>query len=342
MSEAPASVHDALGRPLRDMRISVTDRCNLRCNYCMPADRFHDNHAFLPKSALLNFDELARVARAAVGLGVSKLRITGGEPLLRRDLPILVAALAALPGLEDLALTTNGLLLPAQAAALHDAGLHRVTVSLDSLDDSVLETMNGNGARVQPVLQGINAAIVAGFPPPKINVVVQRGVNDHGILDLVRHFRGTGCVLRFIEFMDVGTLNHWQKNMVVPSRELRDTIHGAFPLRPLSPSYHGEVAARYVFADGSGEVGFISSVTQPFCGACSRLRLSAEGELFSCLFAAKGMDLKHVLRSGASDDTLAESLRQFWTLRSDRYSELRAHTAPEIPAPKVEMYHVGG
>lgn len=330
---------DALGRPLRDLRISVTDRCNLRCTYCMPADKFPEDHAFLPRAELLTFDEITTVARATVALGVRKFRLTGGEPLLRRDLSRLVAQLAALPGVEDVALTTNGLLLAEQAPALRAAGLHRLTVSLDTLDEAVLREMNGAHARVAPVLAGIDAARAAGFPPPKINVVVQRGVNDHTLLDLVAHFRGTGCALRFIEYMDVGTLNAWERAQVLPSAELLARINEVFPLQAVAPTYRGEVARRYAFADGQGEVGFISSVTQPFCGDCSRLRLASNGDVYTCLFATRGANLKAFLRAGASDDALVEWLRGVWTRRDDRYSELRA----QAPATaKVEMYHVGG
>jgi len=342
MSEAIYPVSDALGRRLHDLRISVTDRCNLRCTYCMPADRFRDDHAFLPKSELLSFDEIERVAHAAVDLGVRKLRLTGGEPLLRKELPVLVAALAGISGVEDLAMTTNGMLLEGHAAALKKAGLQRVTVSLDSLDDSVLQSMNGTSARVAPVLRGIAAAIEAGFPPPKINVVVQRGVNDDGLLDLVRHFRGTGCTLRFIEFMDVGTMNEWKLNLVVPASEIRDQIHRVFPLRPLSHAYTGEVAQRYSFEDGMGEIGLIASVTQPFCGDCSRLRLSSDGKLFTCLFASQGFDAKAKLRGEADGSAPNEWLRQIWQVRMDRYSESRSNPTGATGIPKVEMYRVGG
>jgi cyclic pyranopterin phosphate synthase len=340
MSAAPGL--DRRGRAPHDLRISVTDRCNLRCAYCMPADAYPDDHAFLPRSALLCFEEITRVAAAAVALGVRKLRVTGGEPLLRRDLPALVAQLAALPGVEDIALTTNGHLLPRHAAALRRAGLHRITVSLDSLDDAVLAAMNGAGARAAPVLAGIAAAVAAGFPPPKINVVVQRGVNDHCVLDLVRHFRGTGCVPRFIEFMDVGTLNRWHRDQVVPSRELHDRIHRAFPLRPIGPAYRGEVAERHAFEDGTGEIGFISSVSQPFCGDCSRWRLASDGALYTCLFATAGHDVRERLRSGADDASLQAWMRAIWSARSDRYSEERAARSAPMHAPRVEMYHVGG
>lgn len=342
MSESINPVSDALERRLHDLRISVTDRCNLRCTYCMPADRFRDDHAFFPKTELLSFDEIERIARAAIDLGVRKLRITGGEPLLRKDLPILIAALAGISGVDDIAMTTNGILLEGYAAALKKAGLQRVTVSLDSLDDSVLRAMNGTSAGVAPVLRGIAAAIREGFPPPKINVVVQREVNDGGLLDLVRHFRGTGCTLRFIEFMDVGTLNEWELRQVVPASVIRDEIHRVFPLQPLSRTYGGEVAQRYSFEDGMGEIGLIASVTQPFCGDCSRLRLSSDGKLFTCLFAGEGFDVKSMLRNGADRRGLTEWLRKIWQGRRDRYSELRTQTTRSSGMPKVEMYHLGG
>lgn len=339
-TNTPAS--DRLSRPLHDLRISVTDRCNLRCTYCMPADRYHEDYAFLPKSELLDFDEIVRVARAAVAMGARKLRLTGGEPLLRRDLCSLVERLAALPGVKDLAMTTNGLLLGQHARALRAAGLQRVTVSLDSLDDTLLESMNGAGARSAPVLRGIYAALVAGFPPPKINVVVQRGVNEATVLGVVRFFRGTGCIPRFIEFMDVGTLNRWTQDQVVPSRELRDAIHREFPIEPVFPAYRGEIADRYAFADGMGEIGFISSVSQPFCGDCSRWRLSSDGKLFSCLFARDGTDLRRILRASADDAPLEQMMRDVWSRRTDRYSEERNKPHPNLQRPKVEMYHVGG
>lgn len=342
MGEAINSVSDAFERRLHDLRISVTDRCNLRCTYCMPADRFRDDHAFLPKTELLSFDEIERIARAAVDLGARKLRITGGEPLLRKNLPALVAELSAIASVDDIAMTTNGVLLEGHADALRKAGLQRVTISLDSLDDTVLKSMNGTSAGVAPVLRGIAAAIEAGFPPPKINVVVQRGVNDGGLLDLVRHFRGTGCILRFIEIMDVGTLNRWDLRLVVPASEIRDQIHRVFPLRPLSRAYGGEVAQRYSFEDGMGEIGLIASVTRPFCGDCSRLRLSSDGKLFTCLFAGEGADVKPILRSGADKRALTERLRQVWQGRTDRYSELRTQATRSPEMPKVEMYHVGG
>lgn len=336
-------VLDALGRPLHDLRISVTDKCNLRCTYCMPADHYHDHYEFLPKDRLLTFEEIARIATLFVEAGVSKLRITGGEPLLRKDLPTLIRMLRAIPGVLDLALTTNGLLLPQYAAALKDAGLDRVTISLDTLDDAVFKRMNGRGESVRAVLDGIQAAVHVGLRPLKINAVIQRGVNDDSALDLAAYFRGTGHILRFIEFMDVGNCNDWRPSDVVPSRELRDRISARYPLMPMEAHYHGEVAERYRYADGMGEIGFISSVTQPFCGACSRARLSADGHMYTCLFASRGVDFRTLLREGASDATLAERLRTVWAGRRDRYSEIRAEAGVATSsAKKVEMYQIGG
>lgn len=335
-------VTDTLRRPLHDLRISVTDKCNLRCTYCMPADHYHENYEFLRREDLLTFEEITRIARVFVDSGVSKLRITGGEPLLRKDLPDLVAMLREIPGVDDLALTTNGILLPQLAAPLKAAGLDRVTVSLDSLDDAVFQQMNGRGVRVADVLDGIRAAEAAGLGSVKINSVVQRGVNDAGAVDLAAYFRGTGAIVRFIEYMDVGNCNGWQKDAVVPSRDLRDRIAVRFPLEPVGANYHGEVAERYRYIDGAGEIGFISSVSQPFCGSCTRARLSADGQVFTCLFASKGTDFRAPLRSGASDNDLAQQLATVWRNRQDRYSETRAQIAANVPLKKVEMYHIGG
>jgi cyclic pyranopterin phosphate synthase len=334
------TLSDTLGRPLRDLRISVTDRCNLRCTYCMPKERFGEKYVFLPREALLTFEEIVRVARAAAGLGARKLRITGGEPLLRRDLANLVAMLRQIEGIEDIALTTNGLLLPQFAEALREAGLDRVTVSLDSLNDAVFQQMNGLGEPVSRVLEGIAAAEAAGFGPLKINVVVQRGVNDHTLDGLVEHFRGTGHVLRFIEYMDVGTLNHWERAEVLPSAELAAQIGARHPLVPVAQQHASDTATRQRFADGQGEIGLISSVTQPFCGNCTRLRLSADGTLYTCLFATEGTDLRDALRSGTTDAALQDHLATIWRAREDRYSEIRAESS--APREKVEMYHVGG
>jgi cyclic pyranopterin phosphate synthase len=322
------------------LRISVTDRCNFRCPYCMPAEIFGDRYQFLPKPAILSFEEIERLARIFLGLGVVKLRITGGEPLVRAQLPELVRRLAALEGLSDLALTTNGYLLEEQAEPLAKAGLARVTVSLDSLDDAVFRVMAGRDLPLARVLAGIDAAARVGLAPVKLNCVVQRGVNEHTLVDLVRRFRGSGHVVRFIEFMDVGTLNRWELSQVVPAREIRDRIAEAFPLVPLEPNYRGEVAQRYGFRDGAGEIGIIASVTQPFCGDCTRARLSADGRLVTCLFAADGTDLKTPMREGASDDELARIIRRVWSGRDDRYSEVRAE--PTRGREKIQMYQIGG
>lgn len=334
---------DARGRPLHDLRISLLDRCNFRCPYCMPEDEYHPDFQFLKRPDRLSHDEILRVAAAAVSLGVVKLRLTGGEPLLDRKVPELVRRLARLGGVEDLALTTNGTLLAEHAAALAAAGLQRVTVSLDSLDEGVFRRMSGNRGDLRRVLAGIDAAERAGLAPVKINTVVQRGVNDHTVLDLLAHFRGTGHVVRLIEFMDVGNRNHWRMEQVVPSRELLERIRARWPVRPAGRRYPGEVASRYVYEDGQGEIGFISSVTAPFCGACSRARLSADGMLYTCLFATTGTDLRTPLREGATDEEIAELLARVWLRRTDRYSELRRREATEPPAErKVEMYRIGG
>jgi GTP 3',8-cyclase len=331
-------VQDTLGRPLRDLRISVTDRCNFRCVYCMPQEVFGRDYRFLPRRELLSFEEIERVARVFVGLGVHKLRITGGEPLLRRDLEVLIAQLAALGDL-DLTLTTNGSALAQKAQALADAGLTRVTVSLDSLDDAVFRAMNDVDFPVARVLAGIDSAAQAGLPV-KVNVVVKRGLNEESVLDIARRFRGTGHTVRFIEFMDVGATNGWRLDDVVPAAEIVRTIGGEFPLEPLDPAYRGEVAERYRYLDGAGEIGVIASVTQPFCGDCTRARISADGKLYTCLFAVRGHDLRAVLRSGASDAELEEAVRGVWQLRTDRYSERRTEETSALR--KVEMSYIGG
>ena len=331
---------DGLNRPLHDLRISITDRCNFRCVYCMPKEVFGRDVVFLPASQLLSFEEITRLAAAFVRLGVTKIRVTGGEPLVRRDVEKLIAMLAELPGLRDLTLTTNGALLAKKASALREAGLRRVTVSLDSLDDATFKAMNDVEFPVGRVLEGIDAALAAGMEPIKVNMVVKRGLNDDSILPMARRFRGTGIILRFIEYMDVGTTNGWQLRDVVPAAEIVERISAEFPLDPVDANYRGEVATRYRYSDGAGEIGVISSVTQPFCGACSRARLSAEGMLYTCLFASSGHDLRSLLRSGASDDDIEQAIRDLWTARVDRYSELR--TRATIPLRKVEMSHIGG
>ncbi len=331
-------VIDTLRRPLRDLRISVTDRCNFRCVYCMPKEVFGRDHRFLPRRELLTFEEIERVARVFVGLGVEKLRITGGEPLLRRDLEVLIEQLAGIGDL-DLTLTTNGALLAQKAQALADAGLTRVTVSLDSLDDEVFRAMNDVDFPVARVLGGIDAAAEAGLPV-KVNVVVKRGLNDGSILDMARRFRGTGHTVRFIEFMDVGATNGWRLDDVVPAAEVVRTIGAEFPLEPVDAAYRGEVAERYRYLDGAGEIGVIASVTQPFCGDCTRARISADGKLYTCLFAVRGHDLRAVLRSSADDEELAASIRSIWGKRTDRYSERRTEETAALR--KVEMSYIGG
>ncbi len=328
---------DRLGRPLHDLRISVTDRCNFRCVYCMPKDVFGRDYRFLERRELLSFEELERLARIFVGLGVEKLRITGGEPLVRRELERLVAMLAPLG--VDLTLTTNGSLLAAKARALADAGLRRVTVSLDSLDDAVFRAMNDVEFPVERVLAGIEAAAAAGLPV-KVNMIVKRGLNDGDVVEMARYFRGSGHVLRFIEYMDVGHTNGWRLDDVVPAAEIVESVGSEFPLEPVEPAYRGEVARRYRYGDGAGEIGVIASVTQPFCGDCTRARLSAEGRLYTCLFAVRGHDLRAALRGSASDEELAAAVSGIWRRRSDRYSELRSSETSDLP--KVEMSYIGG
>ena len=335
-----AEVRDTRARALRDVRISVVDRCNFRCPYCMPEDQYPRDAKFLAARERLTPIEIERLARAFVANGVRKLRLTGGEPLLRRDLTEIVERLARIDGASDLALTTNGALLAAQARALRDAGLKRLTVSLDALDPDVFARLSGGRGNVDDVLAGIAAAKQAGFDTIKINAVVQRGVNDAGVLDLVRHFRGTGDVVRFIEYMDVGTCNGWKPELVVGSRELRDRIDAQWPLEPLAPTYRGEVASRYRFKDGAGEIGFVSSITEPFCGDCHRARLSADGKMYTCLFSGVGHDLRAPLRDGADDAALAGLIAAIWQARADRYSELRAEIASA--GKRVEMYTIGG
>ena len=345
------SLSDQLGRPLRDLRISVTDRCNFRCSYCMPKEVFDRDHAFLPQSSLLSFEEITRLARNFVAHGVRKIRLTGGEPLLRRHLEILVGQLAALRTPEgaplDLTLTTNGSLLVKKARALADAGLKRITVSLDALDDTIFQRMNDVGFPVADVLAGIDAALGAGLGPVKVNMVVKRGTNDGEILPMARWFRehyGGAVVLRFIEYMDVGETNGWRMDHVLPSAEVIDRVAQAHPLEPLDPTVNGETAERWRYLDGGGEIGVISSVTHAFCRDCNRARLSTEGKLYLCLFASQGHDLRHLLREGqASDEQIAAVLAEIWSSRSDRYSELRATgQAANSGQRKVEMHYIGG
>jgi len=336
-------VLDRLNRGLRDLRISVTDRCNFRCTYCMPEEKYHRNFKFLTTDKRLSFSEIVRLARLFTAVGVRKLRITGGEPLLRPALEDLIGDLRALPGIEEIALTTNGILLAQHAAALKAAGLDRVTVSLDAIDEKTFEAMSGGRRGLGRVLDGIDAALEAGLTPVKVNVVVQRGVNDEGLVELLERFRGTGVIVRMIEYMDVGNINHWRESDTVPSAELRARIGERWPLRAVHSNYAGEVATRYLYEDGTGEVGFISSVTEPFCGSCHRARISSDGQLFTCLFATAGTDLRQPLRDGASDEELATIIRRVWSERTDRYSEMRASLRRNgDDVQKMEMYYIGG
>jgi cyclic pyranopterin phosphate synthase len=335
---------DRFGRALRDLRISVTDRCNFRCPYCMPAELFGRDFAFLPREQMLTFEEITRLAAIFVDLGVGKLRITGGEPLVRRDLPVLVAELASLStpqgGPVDLTLTTNGSALRPLAGALREAGLQRITVSLDSLDDAVASAMNGVDFPVARVLDGIAAARSAGLAPIKVNTVVRRGLNEASIVPLARWARDEGLVLRFIEYMDVGTANGWRLDDVVPADEILAMVDAELPLEAVVANYRGEVAGRYRYRDGGGEIGLIASVTRPFCGDCTRARLSAEGHLYTCLFAVQGTDLKGPLRDGEGDAELADRIRALWSARDDQYSDLRSAATERLP--KVEMFALGG
>ncbi len=339
MTEA---IRDSFKRPLRDLRISVTDRCNFRCAYCMPAEIFGEHYRFLPKAEILTFEEISRLTQIIARLGAVKLRITGGEPLVREELETLIGMLRPIDGVDDLTLTTNGFLLPQKAQLLKDAGLNRITVSLDSLDDAVFRKMNGNRSSVRKVLDGIAAAEKAGLHPIKINCVVQRGVNDHTIVDLARWAKDKGYILRFIEYMDVGNKNGWRMDEVVPAQEIVERIHAAMPLEETKRNYQSEVALRYRYQDGGGEIGLIASVTKPFCGACSRMRLSPEGSIYTCLFATHGTDLRTPLRDGLSDAAIEQIIRTTWGDRVDRYSEVRFEQTDEERAQKVEMYHIGG
>jgi GTP 3',8-cyclase len=335
------SLLDTLQRPLQDLRISVTDRCNFRCSYCMPAHIFGESYQFLPHPQLLTYEEIARFARISVAQGVRKLRLTGGEPLVRQDLHQLIALLAPIEGVDDIAMTTNGFLLARYAPALADAGLKRVTVSLDSLDNDVFRAMNGGKADVAPVLEGIQAAVKAGMTPLKINAVVKKGVNDHTLVDLARFCKDNGYTLRLIEFMDVGTRNQWRMEHVVTAQAMIEAIDSVMPLERLPADYYGEVAYRYRYQDGAGEIGVIASVSQPFCGTCTRLRLSPDGQLFTCLFATKGTSVREMLRDGSSDEAITQALGRVWRKRTDRYSETRTPAEAEN-TKKIEMYYIGG
>jgi GTP 3',8-cyclase len=338
------SPRDALQRPLQDLRISVTDRCNFRCVYCLPKEVFGRDFRFLPRTALLTFEEITRLAGLFAAQGVRKVRLTGGEPLLRRQLETLVAMLARVEGIDDLTLTTNGsLLTPDRALALRDAGLRRITISLDSLDDSVFRSMNDVGISVETILGAIAAAEGAGLAPIKIDMVVKRGVNEGSIVPMARHFRGSGHILRFIEYMDVGNSNGWQMDDVVPAKDIVAAVDAVWPVEPAEPNYFGEVAERWRYRDGEGEIGVIASVTQPFCGTCTRSRLSAEGKLYTCLFSGLGTDLRAPLREGASDEEVGDLIGRVWRRRTDRYSEIRTAATPGLPErKKVEMSHIGG
>lgn len=341
--DGEAALLDEFERPMQDLRISLLDRCNFRCPYCMPEAKFHADYQFLNREQRLSHDEIFRLAGLAVKLGVTKLRLTGGEPLLDKNVAELVRRLATLDGVDDLALTTNAVLLAPVAQKLSDAGLQRVTISLDSLDRRIFAEMSGNRGDLAKVMLGIEAAEAAGLSPIKINVVVQKGVNDHTVLPLLDHFRGSGHIVRLIEFMDVGNRNGWTMSQVVPSREVLAAIHARWPVQAVDRNYAGEVASRYQYLDGQGEIGFISSVTEPFCGSCSRARLSADGNLYTCLFASNGTDLRTPLRNDVSDDDLVEIMRNIWHKRRDRYSETRQPEVAEKPLiSKVEMYRMGG
>lgn len=340
MADQTTTIKDTFGRPIRDLRISVTDRCNYRCTYCMPAEIFGERYHFLPREEVLTYEEITRLTRIFVSLGVNKVRLTGGEPLVRLDIAELVAQLNTIPGVDDLTLTTNGYLLADQAEALKRAGLARITVSIDSLDPEVYASMNGRGFDPSKTLAGIAAAEAAGLGPIKLNSVIERGTTDRTAVALAAHFKGTGHILRFIEFMDVGNLNAWDRSKVVPSAELIERINAETPIEPIDPNYPGEVAERWRYVDGTGEIGFISSVTQPFCSGCTRARLSPEGKLFTCLFGSDGFDLKESLRSGATDDEITVLITGVWSKRTDRYSELRATEG--APTRKIEMYQIGG
>jgi len=334
-------ITDKFGRPIRDLRLSVIDKCNFRCPYCMPAEIFGESYQFLPNSELLTVEEMTRLTRLFAQLGVSKLRLTGGEPLIRPDLAQLIHNLIQVPGIDDMAMTTNGFFLAEQAQAIKDAGLIRLTVSLDSLDNEVFQVLNGRKSTVDRVLAGFHKAEAVGFSPIKINCVVKRGVNDHTIVDLARYFQGTPHIVRFIEYMDVGNLNGWRMDDVVSGEEIIARIHRELPLEPIGPNYFGEVAKRFRYVNGQGEIGIVTSVTQPFCGDCTRARLSSAGEYYTCLFGTQGIDLKTPMRTGATDEEMIERMTAVWLRRTDRYSELRT-SFTRLPRKGAEMYRLGG
>ena len=334
-------IKDIFGRPLRDLRVSVTDRCNFRCPYCMPAEIYGERYQFLPREDILSFEEIARLTNVFVGLGTKKIRLTGGEPLVRTGVDELISLLTHIEGVEDLTLTTNGYLLEDQAMSLKQAGLQRITVSLDSLNDQVFGVMNGRGFKVDRVIKGIERSIEVGLTPVKVNAVVKKGINDHTVIDMLKHFRGTGVIVRFIEYMDVGNLNGWKMEEVVPSKELVEIINAELPIEPVDKNYLGEVADRYRYRDGSGEIGFISSVTETFCQNCTRARISTDGKLFTCLFGESGFDLRGPIRDGYSDEQIRELITSVWNKRDDRYSEIRASITDQTRR-KVEMYQIGG
>ena len=333
---------DRLNRPIEDLRISVTDRCNFRCTYCMPHEKFGHKYQFTPKENLLSFEEIEKITNILVKHGVRKIRITGGEPLLRNNIDALISKISRLKNINDISLTTNGFLLPVMAKKLRDSGLHRLTISLDSLDDEVLKSMTGRNITAKSILSGISAAEQAGFTQIKINTVVQRNVNDHSIIDIAKHFKNRGHIVRFIEYMDVGNLNDWGKSKVFTADEIFNTINAVMPLKKLTPNYKSEVALRYQYTDQSAEIGIIASVTKPFCGNCSRLRLSPEGKLFTCLFASSGTDIRSILRDTSGKGNLESAIKNMWSNRSDRYSEIRNKTLNKSPRKKIEMFQIGG
>ena len=337
-----APIQDALGRPLKDLRISVMDRCNFRCSYCMPEEKYHPNFKFLSSEERLPFEDIIRITKIFADLGINKIRITGGEPLLRVNLTDLIGDLSRINGIDDIALTTNGVLLTKYASELKAAGLNRVTISLDTLDKEEFRILTGRRGSLGRVLAGIKETQIVGFENIKVNAVIKRGSNDQHIQQMVEYFRDTPIILRFIEYMDVGNINHWKISDTVPSEELLKTINSIWPVEAIDQNYHGEVASRYRFKDGSGEIGFISSVTKPFCRSCTRARLSSDGKLYNCLFATSGQDVKSWLRTGLTDQEIQEKIYEIWSRREDRYSELRTLNQTYLGKKKVEMYYIGG